>query len=79
MKRRRSFEQTRDADVLARNRTHLCGSGKNCYDNKSLARTAAARSAKATGKSLRVYKCVTCRYWHMTSNPDFFGSRSYKA
>ena len=53
---------------------NICGSGKHCYTNRAQAQTQGARSAKLQGQPLYVYKCPTCRYWHI-SRQSHEGSR----
>jgi hypothetical protein len=36
--------------------------GKRCYGSKEAAR----RGIKKLSKSMRVYRCTFCKYWHLT-------------
>ena len=44
---------------------------KKRYSTKARAKQAASRHSKASGIELYVYKCPTCGFWHMTSQPQF--------
>ena len=61
------------------NRAQFCGSNKLAWEKKKQAIHRAANLAAAEGYPMFVYKCKSCRMWHMTRHAEFGGEPSVRA